>query len=170
MLQATVSGGNTITAKSASYTMLMKRLRNKAGYLLKLTRTILFQSKTALKTGSEVRKRIETVVTNQTNIKQFLDDVKTAEPDLELVIQWTILCAIRLTCMPEIFRAGCDESSPEGCGQNVMPKLFEFVLRLCSERPILVLEEDDDRGSHVTFLQESMESYIAECLEINKRK
>jgi len=44
--------------------------------------------------------------------------------------------------------------------------LYGFLLRLCSEKPALVLQEDDNRGSQVGFIQESMENFIAESIEI----
>lgn len=40
--------------------------------------------------------------------------------------------------------------------------LYQFLIRLCNERPILLMQADDARGTFSTFVQESMERFIAE--------
>lgn len=147
------TGCNSITAKAFTYKFLLKKLRSHAIVLLRVMKQLFHLDK--LTNEAEARQSVQRHLQAASSREWFLSQLHKQE--LQELIVACIQAAIRVSCRPDLFSMDAEMA---------LHNLFGFLLRLCSEKPALLLQDDDSRGSQVGFLQESMENFIAECLVI----
>lgn len=161
------TGSHSITAKRHIYNLCLKKLQSFSMFLLTLMREMIRAPSSGSIVNPEqkckmVRDQIAKMHTPAT-LEQFSSRILAVEPHLSGLIQKCVWTAMALSCLPGFF----DNSDQEGLFvTEPLTRLFVFLTRLMSERPVLVLTDDDERGTHVSFLQNSMEGFIAECCPV----
>jgi hypothetical protein len=148
-------GCNSITAKHKTYGLLLKKLRGWCGLFLVTLRK--FFDDAHRKNVQAVRHQIIKIMQTRWYQDQFRE-VMQLQDQLFATIYQSVVAAINLSCRPDLFAV---DESPDVCEE-----LFRFLLRTCNEHPIILMQDDDAQGTHVTFLQDSMENFIAESLRV----
>lgn len=153
-----VQMSSTITAKQRTYFFLLKKLHDYSFVLLCYLQKqfCAHESKNQMPELILVAKKradVEEALENEETFERFERTMMQEEPELERTIQETLKAAVSLACSTDIFQ---DKPLP-----NALRVLYAFLLRVCRERPVLIMQEDDKNGSFVNFLKESMEGFIA---------
>lgn len=154
------SCGSTVTSKRARYQCLLRCLQSTASCCLSLI--TLFVSRAGDVTNIDVaRAKLISLTSDQEEYNYFYRNLFKSFPKTNLaqVIELAVTTNIVLCSLEN------EVSPPHPDGTMVAEPIFElyrFLLRICHEKPILVMGPDDARGTFCSYIQESMEHFIAD--------
>jgi len=146
----------TITSKNKHYTLMLKKLHGRALLMITIIRQIVNLEGNF--SWAAARKRVTMLVSDASSAEQFRREIVIQASELPDTLFFAVEAAVGLSCR-DIF-GPCDRS------RDYMLALYQYLLQLCYERPVL-LKEDDERGSHVVHIQEQLEVFIASQLCFN---
>ncbi len=155
-----VETSQTVTSKKARYQTLLRCLQSTTSCCLTLIMGLVHE-KIRIMDIDAVRIRISQLLVSEEKYNLFYENLLGSFPDnnLPAVIQLLIATNISLSSLEEYI------SPPDEEGNYLKEPIFilyKFLLRLCDERPILVLVNDDTRGTNFSHVQENLENFVSE--------
>jgi len=160
--------GNTVTSKRARYQTLLRCLQSTASCCLTLLVALVNKHNDIPNTDavrskiSSLRSDVEAYNFFYRNLMRFFPEMNLPQV-IELAVTTNIfLCSLQ-NDVADAYEDGTFVREP-------IFQLYNFMLRLCDEKPILVMSLDDARGSFCSHIQESLEHFIAEQIRLRHVK
>jgi hypothetical protein len=154
---------STVTSKRARYQTLLRCLQSTSSCCLQLLMALIHNKKqTFLEDVAEIKSKITYLVDNKEAFDFFESNLVDTFPknNLAMIIQVLVTTNIALASLETYVRT--PDINDGGYIKNPVFILYKFLLRTVYERPILILGNDDARGTFCAHIQECMENFVAE--------
>jgi hypothetical protein len=161
---------STVTSKKARYQTLLKCLQSTTSCCLELLSSLVHKDEINTYDVIELKHCLTNLATSKEGLDFFASNLTQIflKNDISKIIQVLVATNICLSSL-ETYVEPPDEESGSYLKEPIAT-LYRFLLRICYERPILVLSVDDARGTFCAYLQDSMEHFIAEQTFLKKEE
>lgn len=150
--------GMTVTGTRTRYECFLRQLKAYGLVLYNTLHMVFYTTSTAGDLRATIRRKLQ----HQSSFETFTEELSTKCVDLNHVIHSTLV--------PYIHLMGLDlRLDPLSDEHDYVQALWTFTTRLIYEKPALLLP-DSLEGSNVTFIQESLQWFIAEQVKTVRPK
>ncbi len=155
---------DTVTSLRARYQTLLRCLQSTASCCLNIIIVLVHQPGKIVE-ADKARQRISYLRVDQDAYNFFYRSLMHTfhQTNLPQVIELLVATNIILSSLET------DVCPPNQDGSYVQEPLFvlyTFLLRICDESPVLILENDDTGGSHCSHIKQELEYFISEQIHL----